>query len=112
MRRCCHIPRPGNSSNDFDLDFLPEATTIGATSVPANSLLVINGDDSPDTIGALQKGDGTVLATVNIAASGLHVGGSYRQGRQSLFCEYGGHDFRDQPGHRSSPQQFPSRAQG
>ena len=80
------IPPPGNSSNDFDLDFLPEATTIGGISVPANSLLVINGDDSPDTISALQKGDGTVLATVNIAAAGLHVGGSYsRGGRASLW---------------------------
>jgi uncharacterized repeat protein (TIGR01451 family) len=79
------IPRAGNSSNDFDLDFLPAAATIGGVSVPANTLLVINGDDSPDKLHAINKDTGTLLATVNIAASGLHVGGSYHQGRQSLF---------------------------
>ncbi len=79
------IPRPGNSSNDFDLDFLTEQANIGGTTVAAGALLIFNGDDNPDTLRAINRDDGTVLASVNLTNTGTLVGGAYHPGRDSIF---------------------------
>jgi Calx-beta domain/Dockerin type I domain len=79
------IDSPGPDLFDaFDLEFLPEAANIGGTSVPAGSLLAINGDQSPNRIYAVHKDTGAVLASVGLAASGV-VGGSYHAARNSFF---------------------------
>ena len=78
------IPRPGVSSNDFGLDFAPESINIDGTIVPSNTLLVINGDDSPETLRGLDKTDGTVLAMLNLPSASA-VGGAYSGIRDSLF---------------------------
>ncbi len=70
------IPRPGNNSNDFDLDFVDVAFSLNGTSVPAGSLLASNGDDNPDTVYALDAGDGTVIASLGIGNDET-VGASY-----------------------------------
>ena len=44
------INRPGASTDSFDLDFFGEAVNLGGTAVPAGSLLVVNGIDSPNRV--------------------------------------------------------------
>lgn len=70
------LPSPGASSNDYDLDYLDGPLTLGGTAVPAGSLLVANGDDAVDTLYAIDKGNGLVLASVAVVTNGL-VGASY-----------------------------------
>jgi hypothetical protein len=69
------IPRPGNSSNDFDLDFTTAATNLGGTAVAADTLLVGNGDSAGIPAYALNKTTGAILASVNL--SGTLVGLSW-----------------------------------
>ncbi|MFK8083476.1 MAG: hypothetical protein AB8B97_24615 [Granulosicoccus sp.] len=68
---------PGNGSNDYDLDFSFEPLTIGGAVAPANSLLVFNGDDSPETLYALDitVDPAVTLATVALDSFSL-VGGA------------------------------------
>lgn len=80
------IPRPGASSNDFDLDFAPEAMNVGGTAVAANTLLVSNGETDPETLFALDKDDGTVLDSQTLPISGQTTGASYHAARDSLFA--------------------------
>lgn len=81
------IGSPAPASNDYDLDFTPEAVIIGGTPVPANTLLVINAENTAaQTLFALNKDTGAVLASLNVtAASGQKVGGAYHAGRDTLF---------------------------
>ena len=81
------IANSGPGSNDYDLDFTPETVTIGGTPVPANTLLVINAENTgTQTLFALNKDTGAVLASLNVTgASGQKVGGAYHAGRNSLF---------------------------
>ena len=77
------ISRPGNASNDFDLDFALTDLTLGGKTVPANSLLVVNGDDTPAMIYALDKA-GTQLGSVAIPNASLN-GIAQHPSRGSLF---------------------------
>ncbi|MGE3821832.1 MAG: hypothetical protein AB7I30_20655 [Isosphaeraceae bacterium] len=80
------IARPGESANDFDLTFAPNALTLGATPVGAGTLLAINGESGPAEIYAVNKSDGSVLATLNTAFGASHVvGGAYHAGRNTFF---------------------------
>jgi hypothetical protein len=38
------ISRPGESANDVDVEFAPEDLVLGSTSIPAGTLLFINGE--------------------------------------------------------------------
>jgi hypothetical protein len=79
------IANPGTASNDHDLDFLPEALVIGGTSVGANALLVMNGEDLPlRRVYAIDKDTGAVLASVTIPMSDP-VGLSYHAARNTFF---------------------------
>lgn len=72
------IPRPGLSSNDIDLDFLPVPATLGASAVPANALLVVNGEANPGTLFAIDKDDGAIIDSIPLpAGTGNSVGGAY-----------------------------------
>ena len=69
------ITRPGTASTQIGLDFLPEAITVqdavrGAVNVPAGSLMVANGADTPDRLYYLNPAvAGTVLADVPFGAN-------------------------------------------
>ena len=68
--------RPGNNSNDFDLDFALSDMNIGGTMVPAGTLLAFNGDDSPERLYAMNPATGSVLASVALDSPSL-VGGAH-----------------------------------
>lgn len=70
------LPRPGASSNDFDLDFALGPMMINSTAVPAGALLVFNGDDSPERLYALDPASGSVLAEIPLDSPSL-VGGAH-----------------------------------
>ncbi|MEM6638759.1 MAG: hypothetical protein AAF610_02560 [Pseudomonadota bacterium] len=70
------IPIPGVSSNDIDLDFALSPLNVGGTVVPANTLLVFEGDQSPETLYAVDKANGATLASVALDSSSL-VGGAH-----------------------------------
>jgi hypothetical protein len=79
------VPNPGTASNDYDLDFLPESVNLGGTTVGANSLLVMNGEDLPlRRVYALNKDTGAILAQTTIPMSDP-VGLSYHPGRDTFF---------------------------
>ena len=78
------LPRPGSSSNDFDLDVADDPLVLGGTPVPAGSLLASNGDDAPDVVYALDPLTGTVLASVTIGNDET-VGVSYNPADGRLY---------------------------
>ncbi len=79
------IPRPGASSANFDLEITSSPITIGTVSVPVGSLLVINSDNNPKTIYALDKNTGNVLASRALTLGGKPVGASFHPSRNSLY---------------------------
>ncbi len=80
------LSRPGPSSNDIDLDFTLGATSLGATPLPSNTLLVHNGEANPSTLFAVDKSDGTVLDSMVIATGGNVVGAAFHPGRGTHFA--------------------------
>ena len=80
------IPRPGDSSNSFDLDYATEQLTLNGVSVPAGALLVTNSRFGIDQIYALDPVDGTVLSSLatRFSANAL-VGGAHHPIRNSFF---------------------------
>ncbi|MEO1576064.1 MAG: thrombospondin type 3 repeat-containing protein, partial [Pseudomonadota bacterium] len=78
------IPRPGNNSNDFDLDVSLGPMQINGVSIPANTLLAFNGDDSPERLYALNRSDGTILADVALDSISL-VGGAHIAGTNDVI---------------------------
>ena len=80
------IPRPGGSGNDADIEFAPEALTLGTTTLPAGTLLFIDGEVGGAEIYAVDKDTGAVLASLSTAFGTSHVvGGSYHPGRNTFF---------------------------
>lgn len=80
------IPRPGESANDVDLEFAPEALTLAGSSVPKDTLLFIDGETDMAEIHAVDKTTGDVLATLVTAFGTDHVvGGAYHPGRDTFF---------------------------
>jgi Bacterial Ig-like domain len=79
------IPSAGVASNDIDLDFLPVDADIGGTLVPANALLVLNGETGIGELFAVDKNDGTLLASVTTAIGNQTVGGFFHESRGTFF---------------------------
>ncbi|MDQ3115255.1 MAG: hypothetical protein M3Q86_01365 [Verrucomicrobiota bacterium] len=80
------ITRPGGSANDVDIEFAPEALTLGATAIPKDTLLFIDGETSVAEIYAVNKETGAVLATLVTAFGASHVvGGAYHPDRDTFF---------------------------
>jgi RHS repeat-associated protein len=80
------IPRPGTSSNSIDLDFA-SPSQIGGTIIPAGTrvLLAINGDNSPQTLYALDPSTGAILASLPLTLAGQSVGGAYHAALNTYF---------------------------
>lgn len=80
------IARPGESANDVDIEFAPEALNLGGTVVPRGTLLFINGETGVAEIYAVDTGTGAVLATLVTAFGSSHVvGGGYDAVRDVFF---------------------------
>lgn len=79
------IPHPGVGSNDIDLDFLPVGVDIGGSSVPANTLLVYDGETGQGELFAVDKDDGTLLAAVTTQIGSQTVGGAFHVERGTFF---------------------------
>lgn len=82
------IPRPGEATNDVDIEFTPETILFGAgsTSLPVGTLLFINGETDAAEIYALDKGTGDIIETLNTSFGFSHVvGGVYHAERDTFF---------------------------
>jgi hypothetical protein len=80
------LPRPGGSANDADVEIAPEELTLGSTTVPAGTLLFIDGESGPAEIYAVDTVTGSVLATLNTNFGVSHiVGGAYHPERNTFF---------------------------
>ncbi len=77
------IPRPGNNSNDFDLDVSLGPMTIGGVAIPADTLLAFNGDDNPERLYALDRATGAILTSVALDSISL-VGGAHIDGSNDV----------------------------
>lgn len=85
------FPTPGNS-NDFDLDFALNELSIDGTAVPQNSLLIFNGDETPERAYAYDKATGTAIASIGLDSFSL-VGGAHVPGtNQVATVQYTGDD--------------------
>ena len=80
------IARPGEGANDVDVEFAPETLTLGGVTVPAGTMLFINGESGTADVYAVDPTDGTVLATLVTAFGNNHVvGGAWHPQRDTLF---------------------------
>ncbi|MDX1421294.1 MAG: T9SS type A sorting domain-containing protein [Rubricoccaceae bacterium] len=79
-------PRPGESANDVDVEIAPELLTLNATTIPAGTVLFINGESGPAEIYAIDPDTGTVLDTLATGFGVSHVvGGAYSSLRDTFF---------------------------
>ncbi len=86
------LTSPGLNSNDYDLDYSTNEMIIGGTPVPTGTLLVFNGDESPENLYALDA-TGSVIANVGLASVSL-VGGAHIPGTNSVATiDFTGTDF-------------------
>ena len=76
---------PGAGTDEVDLDFLPVAVNVGGTMVPAGTLLVVNGDDSPDQLYALNKDTGADPGPGGHDRGSTPIGGTYHAVRNRIF---------------------------
>lgn len=84
------ITRPGGATSQIGLDFLGKNITVGATLVPAGSLIVVNAADDPDRLYYLNPTTGAILASLPLAGPSLldeagAVGVAYHPTRETLF---------------------------
>lgn len=85
------IPKPLPGGNDDDITFLVEPATIGGVELPAGTLVLIENDVNPGRLFAVDKADGTLLATqfYNAAAPGAGwVGGTQLSGSTFAMIDY------------------------
>ena len=86
------LPRPGSNSNDIDMDFSTGPMTIDGVAIPADTLLVFNGDDNPETLYALDN-VGNILASTTLASASL-VGGAHVPGSNTVVTvDFASNDF-------------------
>ncbi len=79
------ITRPGEA-NDVDIEFAPEALTLGSTPIAAGTVLFINGESGVADVYAVNKTTEAILATLNTSFGASHVvGGAYHPGRNTFF---------------------------
>ncbi len=80
------IPDPGTHGNDSDYEFADVPININGTIVPANTLLVIEGETNPQKLFAIANDTGSILASVNLAEPiGALVGGSFHPTRETFI---------------------------
>src|SRR5690606_40102958 len=74
------------SANDVHVTFTREQIDLGGTTLPAGTLLFINGESGPAEIYAVNKEDGTVIDTLSTGFGNSHVvGGAYHLDRGTFF---------------------------
>jgi hypothetical protein len=87
------IARPGESSNDIDIEVAPEPLTLGTTMLPAGTVLIVNGETGTADVYAVDPSDGSVLETLVTAFGNDHVvGGAWHPQRDTLFLVADQHD--------------------
>lgn len=81
------IPHPGPvGTNAVDLEMAPETLNVGAITVPAGTLLFIDGETGPAVIYALDPSTGSVLSSLTTAfGSSAVTGGAYHAARDTFF---------------------------
>jgi len=80
------IDRPGEAGNDDDIDFASGAFTLGATLVPEDSLLFVDGESGTADIYAVDPATGIVIASLTTDFGVDHVvGGAYHRTRDTFF---------------------------
>lgn len=80
------VARGGESANDVDVEVATPSFRLGATTLPANALLYINGETGGADLYAIDKASGSILSTLNAAFGASHVvGGAYHPTRGTLF---------------------------
>jgi hypothetical protein len=80
------VTRPGESANDVDVTATTVAMTLGATPIPAGTVLFVNGESGFADVYAIDKSTGSILATLVTGFGVSHVvGGSYHAGRNTIF---------------------------
>jgi Ca2+-binding RTX toxin-like protein len=102
------IPRPGASSNDFDLDIAESGFTLGTGTVAAGDLFVTNGETVPQSLFGVNRA-GTVTGQLDFPSGSL-VGGSHHSARNSVFLvDYAGDIIKeyDPAGSGTLLNQFP-----
>jgi hypothetical protein len=71
--------------NNAGLQVLGAPMTLGSTSVPAGSLLVFNGNPSPDRVVAINPATGAVIASLALADNADLTAGLYDPATNSIF---------------------------
>ena len=80
------VSRPGEAANDVDVMFAPESIVLGESTLPAGTLLFVNGESGPAEIYAVDTATGAVLDTLATAFGTSHVvGGAYHPIRNTFF---------------------------
>ncbi len=84
------IARPGEAANHADIEFAPERLTLGSTSIPKGTLLMINGESGLADIYAVNKVTGAIFDSLptSFGASDV-VGAAYHAGRNTFFLVRG-----------------------
>ena len=76
---------PGGASELVGLEVLASAMSLGGVTVPARSLLVVNGAASPDRVYAVDPSGGIVLSELELDSDYQSVGVTYHGDRDSLY---------------------------
>ncbi|MHC1770059.1 MAG: putative Ig domain-containing protein [Verrucomicrobiia bacterium] len=102
------LPLPGGVSLETGLQRVPVEFTLGNKTVPAGSLLVFNGNLSPDRVYALDPVTGNVLATLDLAQDYQAVAGGFHAGTGNLFVLGSAQDriYELQPSNGSEVRSF------
>ncbi len=82
----------GGDTNRAGFDVLSEAVTINGTSVPAGTLLLIDGNESFDKVFAVDPSDGTLLVTLDLGQNIDPTAGAYDSTTGNLFILDGSPD--------------------
>ena len=80
------VPRPGEITNDVDVTFAPAEVPFANTTIPAGTLLFINGEVDEAEVYAIDKSTGEVIDTLHTMFGTDHVvGGAYSITSGSIF---------------------------
>ena len=80
------VPRPGESADDVNVELADASLVMGGITLPAGTLLFVNGEAGAAEIHAVDTATGTIITTLNTAFGVSHVvGGAYHTGRGTFF---------------------------
>lgn len=80
------VPRPGEAADDVDVLVTPESFVLADSTLPANTLLFVNGESGVTEVYAIDKTTGAIIDTLVAGFGNDHVvGGAYHAERQTIF---------------------------